>query len=218
MTTSDDLRITPLEKFPPPEQWDHWEEYDGRAWPDKETRASVLALALSLLLIRGSEQISLLGSGMAPNNGRAVGLRIAEMLAREDEPGSSLPEIQPLPRHARLVLFSDMLEPIGKIERCVRAFAAMGVDGHIMQIIDPAEACLPYSGRVNFEGLESEGGILIGRVEGIRDEYLAVMQVHRDGLSDLARSVGWTCGSNLTDAPAQTALLALYAALAREQV
>ena len=39
MTTSDDLRITPLEKFPPPEKWDHWEELDGRAWPEQETRA-----------------------------------------------------------------------------------------------------------------------------------------------------------------------------------
>jgi anaerobic selenocysteine-containing dehydrogenase len=42
MTTSDGLRITPLEKFPPPEQWDHWEELDARAWPRKETRTYAL--------------------------------------------------------------------------------------------------------------------------------------------------------------------------------
>jgi len=27
------LSITPLESFPPPEQWDHWEELDAQAWP-----------------------------------------------------------------------------------------------------------------------------------------------------------------------------------------
>ncbi len=186
----------------------------GADRPDKQARAAVLALALSLLLIRGGERVALLGSGMTPNNGRAVGLRIAGMLARDEEPGPSLPAIEPLPRHARLVVFSDMLQPIPEIESCVREFAAMGVDGHIMQIVDPAEASLPYDGRLRFEGLEGEGSILIGRVEEIRDEYVAVMRRHREGLSDLARSVGWTCASHLTDAPPQTALLALHAALA----
>ena len=39
MTTSEPIRTTPLEKFPPPDQWDHWEELDAKAWPRKETRA-----------------------------------------------------------------------------------------------------------------------------------------------------------------------------------
>jgi len=184
--------------------------------PDKQARAAVLALALSLLLIRGGEQVALLGSGMAPNNGRAVAMRLAKTLAGEDPTGESLPRVEPLPRYARLVLFGDMLQPIPEIEHCVRTFAAMGVDGHILQIIDPAEATLPYHGRIQFEGLEGEGSILIGRVEGIRQEYIAVMQRHRDGLSDLARSVGWTCGTHLTDAAPQSALLALHAALGNE--
>lgn len=182
-------------------------------WPDKRQRAAVLALALALLLIRGGEQVSLLGSGMPPNNGRAVAMRIAEMLARDDGAARSLPAIEPLPRYARLVMFSDMLQPIPEIETCVREFAAMGVNGHILQIIDPAEATLPYRGRVRFEGLEGEGDILIGRVESIREEYVAAMQRHRQGLGDLARSVGWTCGTHLTDGAPQSALLALHAAL-----
>ena len=39
MTTSADIRITPLENFPPLDQWDHWEEFDGSVWPRKEKRA-----------------------------------------------------------------------------------------------------------------------------------------------------------------------------------
>ena len=185
--------------------------------PDKQARASVLALALALLLVRGGEQVALLGSGMAPDNGRAAGLRLAETLARDDAPGPSLPPVEPLPRHARLVMFSDMLQPIPETGNRVREFAAMGVGGHIMQILDPAEIGLPYDGRVRFDGLEGEGSMLIGRVDEIREDYAAAMRRHRDGLGDLARSIGWTCASHLTDAPPQTALLALHAALARDR-
>ena len=28
-----------LDKFPPPESWDHWEEYEAKAWPKKEKKA-----------------------------------------------------------------------------------------------------------------------------------------------------------------------------------
>lgn len=186
-------------------------------WPDKRRRAEVLAMALALLLIRGGEQVALLGSGLPPGNGRAVAMRIAEMLTREDDVTRSLPVIEPLPRYARLVVFSDMLQPIPEIESCVREFAAMGVNGHILQIIDPAEETLPYRGRVRFEGLEGEGGILIGRVESIREEYVTAMRRHREGLGDLARSVDWTCASHLSDAAPQTALLALHAALGEQR-
>jgi anaerobic selenocysteine-containing dehydrogenase len=32
------LRTTPLENFPPPESWDHWEELDAAAWPRRVTK------------------------------------------------------------------------------------------------------------------------------------------------------------------------------------
>ncbi len=42
MTSSDGMRITPLENFPPLDQWDHWEELDPKAWPRREKRAFAL--------------------------------------------------------------------------------------------------------------------------------------------------------------------------------
>ena len=39
MTTSDPMRVTPLKNFPPQEEWDHWEEFDAKAWPRKEKKA-----------------------------------------------------------------------------------------------------------------------------------------------------------------------------------
>ena len=32
------MRTTPLENFPPPEQWDDWQELDARAWPKRVTK------------------------------------------------------------------------------------------------------------------------------------------------------------------------------------
>jgi anaerobic selenocysteine-containing dehydrogenase len=32
------LRTTPLENFPPPSKWDHWTEWDPRAWPRRVKR------------------------------------------------------------------------------------------------------------------------------------------------------------------------------------
>ena len=54
-------------------------------------------------------------------------------------------------------------------------------------------------------------GSVLGRVDGVREEYVAAMQRHREGLIGLARAVGWTCALHLTDSPPQTALLALPA-------
>ena len=187
-------------------------------WPDKRHRAAVLALAVAILLVRGGEQISLLGSGLAPDNGRGALERFAGHLVRALEEDRSLPPVEPLPRHARLVILGDMLSPIADIERKVRDFAAMDVAGHLLQVIDPAELSLPYDGRVRFEGLENEGGIVIGRVDNIRETYADAMRRHREDLSALARSVGWTCATHVTQQPPQSALLALHAALAPPEV
>ena len=187
-------------------------------WPDKRHRAAVLALALAILLVRGGEQISLLGSGLAPDNGRGALERFTAQLVRALEEDRSLPPVEPLPRHARLAILGDMLSPLAEIEKRVREFAAMGVAGHLLQVVDPAELSLPFDGRVRFEGLESEGGIVIGRVGSIRDDYVDAMRSHRDGLGALARSVGWTSASHVTGQPPQTALLALHGALAPPEV
>lgn len=182
-------------------------------WPEKRDRAAVLTLALALLLVRGGERVAALGSGAGPGGGRAAVDRIAEALLRPGGAAASLPALEALPRHARLVLVGDMLAPVPETGRFVHETAAMGVDGYILQIVDPAEAALPYRGRVRFDGTEGEGRVTIGRVENVRAEYAAALDAHRAALAALARSVGWGCALHVTDTPPQTALLALHAAL-----
>ena len=181
--------------------------------PDKSERAAIITLALASLLVRGGERVALLGTGLPPSSGWAVLQRLAVTLAQGDDRAASLPAVEPLPRHARVVLVGDFLSPAADVERMVRAFAGFGVRGHIMQVFDPAEETLPFAGRVRFEGLEGEGATLIGRVESVRADYAQLIESHRAAIADIARAVGWTAGVHRTDHPPQTALLALYQAL-----
>jgi uncharacterized protein (DUF58 family) len=181
--------------------------------PEKAERAAVLTLALAALLIRGGERTGVLGAGFAPSNSRASINRIADHLSRLQVTDASLPPVEPLPRYARLVMFGDMLSPIEELEPIIRGFAGMGVEGHVVQVNDIVEETLPFRGRIRFDGLEGEGSALIGRVEMVRDDYVALMDSHRRALGDIARSVGWTFAVHHTDRPPQTPLLALYGAL-----
>ncbi len=186
--------------------------------PEKAARAVVLTLALASLRIRGGERVAVLGAGVAPSNSRAALDRIADHLSLVAVDGDSLPALEPLPRHARLVIFGDMLSPLDDIEPVIRGFAAMGVDGHIVQVNDVVEETLPFRGRIRFDGLEGEGSALIGRVEMVRDDYVELMANHRNGLADIARSVGWTFAAHHTDRAPQTPLLALYGALSERRM
>jgi uncharacterized protein (DUF58 family) len=186
----------------------------NREVPSKLERATVLSLALASLLVRAGEQVAQLGSGQLPRGGRAVLNRLSDAFSRTAPQGApSLPNVEPLPRHARVVIAGDLLSPPHEIERIVRGYAARGVRGALLQVLDPAEETLPFAGRVRFRGLEGEGDTLIGRVETVRDDYTALMASHRAALADLARTSDWSYVVHHTDRAPQTPLLALHAAL-----
>jgi uncharacterized protein (DUF58 family) len=187
------------------------------ALPTKQARADLLLLALAALLIRGGERASLLGSGAPPMSGRVALNRIAAFIGRPagSEVAASLPTFEALPRHAQLVLIGDFRSPLEDSQKAVAHFAAAGLRGHLLQVLDPAEETLPFDGRVRFEGLEDNDEILISRVETIREEYAGRVAAHREGLAAIVRPVGWSFATHRTDRPPPTALLALFTALGR---
>lgn len=187
--------------------------------PEKRERADLLTLALAALLVRGGERVALLGSGALPAMGRATLNRMALQLMAADDPSAGqsiglpaagLPDYEPLPRHAQLVLIGDFLAPLPEIDAAVRRFAERGVRGHLLQVLDPAEETLPFAGRVRFEGLEGEGNLLLSRVESIRDSYVERLHAHHHGLAALARAADWTFSTHRTDRSPQSALLTLF--------
>jgi len=182
-----------------------------RGLPTKRERADLLTLALAALLLRGGERVTLLGSGIMPSHGRAVLNRMAILLG---DAGVGLPKIEPLPRYGQLVLIGDLLATLEEIEAVVAAYAAMGLKGYLLQVLDPAEETLPFEGRIRFEGLEREDPLLISRVETLRTDYAERLARHRAGLAAITRAAGWNFATHRTDRPPHTALLALYTALA----
>jgi uncharacterized protein (DUF58 family) len=183
----------------------------------KALRAELITLALASLLTDAGERIAMLGSGMRPISGRVAVRRIAEALldeTRAARTAPSQPPLVPLPAHGTVVLISDWLDPLDGIEAMIRHYASVGVRGHLVQILDPAEEDLPFAGHVKFEGLEAEGQHTIRRVESVRTAYGARLTAQKEGLQRLTRSADWTVHLHRTDRPPQTVLLSLYLAMA----
>jgi len=189
----------------------------GAEWPTKRDRAELLLVALASLLVRGGERLTLLGSGIAPMNGRIALSRVVELIGRDVSEADSLPTFEPLPRAGQLVLIGDFLSPLDAVNAAVTHFAAAGLKGHMLQITDPAEEDLPFDGRIRFEGVEEREEVIIPRVESIRDDYSARFRRHREGLAAIAGAVGWSFGFHRTDRPPHLALLALFAALSADR-
>ncbi|PWC38478.1 DUF58 domain-containing protein [Azospirillum sp. TSO22-1] len=188
--------------------------------PTKRERADLLLLATSVLLIRGGERVALLNSGVRPDHGKHTLNRLANLLSdpQATPRADGLPRVEPLPRHAQVVLFGDLLSPLTEIHATVSGLSGRGLRGHLLQVLDPAEETLPFDGRVEFAGFEGEEELLVPRVEAVRAAYLERLRAQQEGLAALARAAGWTFAVHRTDRPPQTALLALWGALAQEAV
>lgn len=187
--------------------------------PPKLARANLLSMALGVLLVRGGERIALAETGRVPSGGPGALLAMAEGLDRINaDPMSAhralIGRARQLPRHARVVLIGDFLEPIEETRNLLKSLAAQRIRGHILRIIDPAEETLPYNGRVLFDDPETGRATLVDWVAASRPDYLKSWRRHGEALRDAARASGWTIDTHHTDRPAEEALLNLYLAVA----
>jgi uncharacterized protein (DUF58 family) len=178
----------------------------------KIDRASVLALALGSLLIRGGERIALYGDGRTPSTGRAALNRIAHELI-ERQADDALPPDAPVSKNSSFVWFSDFLSPLGEIETTLRRLARAGLSGQLVHIIDPAEEDFPFQGRTRFESPAGRQSEIFGRVETMQSAYRARFRAHADTLRDLSRRLGWGYLAHRTDKRPEIALVALFEAL-----
>jgi uncharacterized protein (DUF58 family) len=179
----------------------------------KVDRASVLALALASLLVRGGERIALLGDGRGPSTSRAALSRIAHALAELKPGDASLPPDEPMGRNAQLIWFSDFLSPLAELEAAMRRIARGGLTGHLVRIVDPAEDDFPFAGRTRFEAAAGNENEIFGRAETVRDAYRRRFRAHGDAVAGLALRLGWRCLTHRTDKRPETLLVALYAEL-----
>ena len=195
-----------------------WRSGDGL--PFKRERAELLALALSMLLLRAGEHVRLLDStAQARFSGRQAVERLArQLLAVPADDAASLPSPVDLPAHARLVLVGDFLCPMPEIERTLSRMAAIPVSVLVLQLLDPAECTLPYDGRIRFEGAEGEPSLLVSRAQDVRGDHAAALDAHQRGLAALCAASGALLLHHRTDQPPHAALLALHQALGRRSL
>ena len=181
--------------------------------PTKQDRAALLLLALASLLTRAGERIALLGDQRRPTGGRAAVANLVR--ASGGEPGGGCQRRPDAATATVRAPGSDqrLLRSARGAARTPARVRRDGRPGHLLQVLDPAEPILPFAGRVRFEGLENDGAALIGNVDSIRVRYRDRIEAHRQGLRELARSLGWTLASHVTDHPPEPPLLALYNAL-----
>jgi uncharacterized protein (DUF58 family) len=179
--------------------------------PTKKRRADVLAVALAILLADAGERIGLLGLERAWY-GRVAPMRILEALMADGVNSASAPRAD-ITSGARIALVSDFFIDLGRLRNTVSAYADAGAKGLLLQIVDPAEEDFPFSGRIDFEDVESRDRLTLGEAGSLADSYRAKFRAHREAAADIARGLGWTFIAHRTDRPPQAALLAVFRAL-----
>jgi uncharacterized protein (DUF58 family) len=178
----------------------------------KLERALVIAFALAEVLIEGGERIGIPGL-MRPTASRNVIERMAEAMLHDTAERASLPpSFTPSPL-AEVVILSDLWSPIAEVEQTIARLSATNANGHVVQVVDPAEETFPYAGRIEFVEPEGAGAITAGRAETWRADYEARVERHRAAIRAETDRLGWSFVIHRTDRPASELLLALHARL-----
>lgn len=186
----------------------------GRA--TKADRARLVALALSVLLIRAGERVGLADPAMPPRAGELQLVRLSDRMtapAGDDDYGA--PAVLAIPPHARAVFISDFLGDPVAFETALTGAADRGVTGALLQVLDPVEEAFPFQGRTIFESM---GGMLTHETRkagDLRDRYLDRLAERKLRLATLCERTGWQYHCHHTGDPAPGALLWLYHALER---
>ena len=176
----------------------------------KLDRTLVAAFALAQILVEAGERVGLPGL-MRPTGSRAAIERMAEAIVHDPSERASLPLGFAPSALSEIVLLSDLWSPIEDIRTTLTQLSTNGSQGHLVQVVDPAEETFPYSGRIEFYEPEGFGEITAGRAENWRNDYEARLARHRAEIRAETDRRGWSFTVHRTDRPANELLLALHA-------
>lgn len=182
----------------------------------KRDRAALLALALSALLVKAGERVSLLGTDVAqPRTGETQLSRIAMELAKthENRPDFGAPPHAKYAASGRAVFLSDFMGARDDIFPALTHAADRNVAGCFVQIIDETEEVFPFDGRTVFRSVGGSVEFETQRAKALQDAYRDRLEERRAALRDMARRTGWRCLIHRTSESPRKALLWLYMAI-----
>ena len=155
-------------------------------------RANLFTLALTIILSKSGENIVLNGlKTELLKGGNAVNFVSNQINEKVTDSYKSSPNINEIKNNSDVILIGDFLNNINETEKTIKELSNRGINGIIIQILDPAERFFPYKGRINFNGLEGEQNILIGKAESVRNDYKKAIKIHIEKLEKLTTSYSW---------------------------
>lgn len=185
----------------------------GADRPAKRDRADLLALSLSLALLAGGERVGI--AGQPARMGRVQADRIAQELVTRQALAADedAPPVQALRPGQRVVLIDDCLGDPAPLLAYLDRAAGMGVQGALLQVLDPDEAGFPFAGAVLFRSATGALNHDTRDAGGLRDAYLARLAERRAVLSRACLTAGWHFGTHDTAAAPSQALMWLWSVL-----
>jgi uncharacterized protein (DUF58 family) len=179
----------------------------------KRMRAQLLALATGILLLRAGERVRLAGAELRNFQGRSAIERLAQAI-----PTYAFDlDAAVVPRHARLLLISDFLFELPEVAALIGPVAGLAPRPALVQVLDPAEAQLPYEGRIELRDAAGEHRELLRNASSAAETYALRFQAHQEGLRQVATHLGGTLVTCGTEEAASPALLAIWHALASQR-
>jgi uncharacterized protein (DUF58 family) len=104
-----------------------------------------------------------------------------------------------------IILISDFLAPIERLETELTTLAACGHEIVVFQVLDPAELSFNFDSAAMFEDVES-GRTLFIDPNTARKEYLQKLEAHFNALRSSCQRLGIVCKRVATDRPLELAL------------
>ncbi|MCX6905731.1 MAG: DUF58 domain-containing protein, partial [Verrucomicrobia bacterium] len=104
-----------------------------------------------------------------------------------------------------IVLISDFLAPLDRLEKAMVQLAACGHEVIVFQVLDPAEATFQFREPAVFEDLET-GRTLMVDPGAVRADYTRRLEEHCAAVRQLCQRLGNTCSRLTTDQPLELAL------------
>lgn len=172
----------------------------SRALPTKGDTARVIALALAILLSRANEQVGIYGE---PRTGRSEAnlQNLAQKFLGGATVQATLPDtaMQTITQNATLVMAGDFLDPLPRIADSFDMVSSSTANALAVQILDPQEMDLDFTGRVMFQGPRAEERETVNNVSSVRAQYRARVREHLEGVSGLCAGRNWPYVLHRTD-------------------
>jgi len=174
----------------------------------KKNYAELILLALSIVLLKGGEKLGLAGTDIPLQAGYNSAKKLAKYLPFQNNEFNC----ENMLSNSQVIILSDFYYPSEKTTNFCSALASKNIKMLLIQLYDPAEEALDYSGSIDFYDIEGENEepIFISNIETIKKEYKKNFSNHRLEIEKASVKLGGGFKSISTAVKTEKALLEIY--------